>query len=56
MKISKKVRFVGTSLGILLPDEFIKFKELKEGDFIEIDSKHIKKVNNNMKGGKRKNG
>ncbi len=53
MKVNQKIRRIGGSLGILLPMIFIKSKELKEGDFVEVDLNHIKRVKS-RKGGKRK--
>ena len=53
MKINQKIRKQGGSFFMLLPMAFIQSRELKEGDFIEVDSKHIKDVNK-LKGGKEK--
>ena len=43
MKIRQKIRKIGSSVGILLPKFFVEYKGIEEGDFIEIDSRHIKK-------------
>jgi len=31
-----QIKKIGTSKGIILPKEFLKFHELKEGDWIDI--------------------